>query len=425
MKIKSWDLNLKIRLSAETIFNLLYWMYFPFITIYFSQSLGNHIAGLLMTVPPLISIFGNILGGYLADKMGRRFVMLLGASIQAIMFVGFAVTGNDWISYISFIGIGLGGAVYGPASDAMVADLTPPQERRQVFATFITAKNIGAVLGPALGAFFFFNYRSELLWTCAIVMLLYALAIYLKVYESMPNHELKRLEKTTFKAAFKEEWSGYGTIFRDKPFLLYLFGGVLGVIITMQLDLYLAIYVNDYVPAQDLFNWNNFNLSLNSSEILGWMLGLNGLLFVFFVLPVTKWLSKWSDKNVFILSAVLAGVGTFLLGFTTNIWILFLLTIVFTFGEIVRAPVIDNFIADYAPENARGKYMGASRLQFTIGRFLAPVTVFMSEWISPIGIFSTILILAALSALVYIRLYKVYDNSKIEKVEASSSDLTQ
>ena len=55
----------------------------------------------------------------------------------------------------------------------------------------------------------------------------------------------------------------------------------------MQLDLYLAVYVIDYVPSQTLFSWNGHSLILSSTEILGWVLGLNGLLFVLFILPVT------------------------------------------------------------------------------------------------------------------------------------------
>jgi len=190
LKISSWDISLKIRLTAETVFNLLYWMYFPFITIYFSQELGTSIAGILMTIPPLVAMIGNIVGGNLTDNLGRKSVMLLGSSIQTIMFLFFALSENHWISYMAFIGIGLGRALYRPASHAMVADLVPQQERRQVFATFITGNNIGAVLGPIIGAIFFFNYRIELLLTCTLVMLVYSLVIYFKVKESMPNFEL-------------------------------------------------------------------------------------------------------------------------------------------------------------------------------------------------------------------------------------------
>ena len=71
----------------------------------------------------------------------------------------------------------------------------------------------------------------------------------------------------------------------------------------MRLDLYLAVYVIDYVPSQALFSWNGHSLMLSSTEILGWVLGLNGLLFVLFILPVTKWFRDWKERDVFVLSS--------------------------------------------------------------------------------------------------------------------------
>jgi MFS family permease len=383
-------------------------MYFPFITVFFSEALGSHIAGMLMTFPPLISILGNMAGGNLADRLGRRPVMLAGASLQTIMFAFFAMSSSPWMNYFAFLGVGLGGALYGPASDAMVADLIHKKERRQVFATFITFKNVGAVLGPALGALFFFHYRSELLWTCTAVLLLYSITIYFKISESVPNLTKKEVKINQISNSIKEQWKGYGMIFRDKIFIFYLLGGVFSVIAIMQLDLYLAIYVTNYVPSQLLFSWNDWSSILTSTEVFGWVLGLNGLLFVLFVMPVTKWLKNWSDRDVFILSAILTGTGMFFVGLTTNIWLLFFLTIIFTFGEIVRSPVINNFVSNYAPAHARGQYLGASNLQYTIGRFLAPTTVFMSTWMPPIGVFSFILFCAINGGWFYIHLYKIY-----------------
>ena len=48
MKIRLWSNNLKVRLIGEGFFNMLFWMYFPFITVYFSEKLGSGISGLLM-----------------------------------------------------------------------------------------------------------------------------------------------------------------------------------------------------------------------------------------------------------------------------------------------------------------------------------------------------------------------------------------
>lgn len=410
MHIRIWNTNLKVRLIGEGLFNMLFWMYFPFITVYFSMSMGNSASGALMSIPPLFSLLGGLLGGSLADRWGRRPVMLLGAALQTAMFACFALSPSRWIDYIAFIGIGLGGAVYKPGSSAMVADLVPAQDRRRIFATFATANNIGAVLGPALGAVFFFQYRQELLWTCALVMLLYVAAIFFLVEETRPDVPKRTAGSSTVRRLFAEQWKGYGVIFRDRVFLIYSLAGVFALVPIMQLDLYLAVYVTHEVPAQAVLPWGGSGSPvLSGKEIFGWLVGFNGLLFVLFILPVTKWLQDWKERSVFILSSLLSGFGTFAVGLNGSLWFLLAVTVVFTFGELVRSPVTQSFISRYAPEHARGQYMGADSLQATVGKFIAPVTVFLSGWIAPMGIFSLILAFALVSVALYIVMFRIYE----------------
>ena len=122
MRWFTWDLNLKIRLMGETLFNMLFWMYFPFMILFFSDAFGKTAASMLMTVPPLIGIIGGLYGGYLSDRLGRRPAMLLGAFMQSAMFALFAISSSHWLDYFVYIGVGLGGSIYSPASSAMVAE---------------------------------------------------------------------------------------------------------------------------------------------------------------------------------------------------------------------------------------------------------------------------------------------------------------
>lgn len=399
-----WDRNLKIRLAGETLFNLLYWMYFPFIAVYFSRTLGFSWAGLMMMVPPIISLIGNIIGGNLADSFGRRPVMLLGAAVQTMMFMLFAISANSLFDYMAFLGISIGGALYGPASDAMVADLVEEDHRKEVFATFITFKNVGAVLGPVIGAVLFFEHRTWLLLGCGAVMLLYTIVIYLVIKETVPR--INSSQHVSNLQLVKRQLRDMRLIVKDRAFLYYIAAGIFSVVAIMQLDLYLAVYITEYVPIQTLWQGHEWSIQLEGSEILGWMLGLNGLLFVLFIIPVTKWLKKWTDQHVFILSCMLAGFGMFAVGFTDNFWLLCLLTVIFTFGEIVRAPVLYHFVSRHAPKQARARYMGLANMQFTIGRILAPIPVFLSAWLPPIPIFSVILCCALISMGFYVKLFK-------------------
>ncbi|OZB98418.1 MFS transporter [Paenibacillus sp. XY044] len=410
-----WDLNLQIRLIGDTLFNLLFWMYFPYITLFFSDAFGKTAASMLMAVPPLVSLFGSLFGGYLADRFGRRPAMLLGACMQSCMFAVFALSPSHWLDYAAYIGLGLGGAIYSPGSSAMVADVTPEKDRRMVFATFVTGRNIGAVFGPALGSVFFFQYRHELLWTCTTVTLLYFLTIFFFSRETLPASAKMTRARSKLTAILKEQVVSYGVIFKDKVFALYIAAGILVTIAFMQLDMYLAMYVKEYVPGQALLSFSSWTFNLSSAQVFGLMLGLNGLLFVLCVLPVTKLFEGWSERNILIMSALLFGGGMFLIGLTTHVWLLLVFTFVFTIGELSRSPVTDSFISKYAPEHARGQYMGAANLQFSVGRFIAPVTIMLSSWFPPVVVFGFIFLATILSSLLYVQVFKIIPASYYEK----------
>ncbi|MHC0035288.1 MDR family MFS transporter [Pseudoneobacillus sp. C159] len=421
MKWFSWDINLKTRLIGETLFNMLFWMYFPFLTIYFSEELGEVKAGMMMTVPSIISIFGGMIGGYIADQYGRRKIMLIGAFMQVVFFALFSLSISPWLDYVAFIGISIGKSFYRPASSAMVVDLVPDEERRSVFATFTSANNLGAVLGPIIGVVLFFQYRSELLWTCTAVTLLYSIAILFIIRETMPEREEDVVKNKKLSFVITQQFVNYYVILKDKVFFLYILGGIFITVSMMQLDLYLAVYVRNFVPAQELFSYGEWSVTLRSEEVFGWMLGLNGLMFVLCVIPITKILNGWSERNSLILAALLSGFGMFLVGFTTNAWLLFGITVILTIGEIIHGPVVQNFVSHYSPKHARGQYIGASNLQYSLGRLIAPVTVILSVSLSPVLIFGFIMVCALISAFIYVFMFKVLPMNKMANSNYSDS----
>jgi hypothetical protein len=38
MRIRDWDRNLKVRLFGEALINITFWMFFPFMAIYFTEA---------------------------------------------------------------------------------------------------------------------------------------------------------------------------------------------------------------------------------------------------------------------------------------------------------------------------------------------------------------------------------------------------
>lgn len=399
MELYRWDLNLKVRLFGEGLFNLLFWMYFPFITVYFARTLGVELAGLLMAVPPLFLLVGSLIGGSLADEIGRRPVMLAGTFSQGFLFLVFALSTNAYVDYITYISIGFMGAIYKPASSAMVADLVPTEHLRNVFATFMASNNIGAVLGPLLGAILFFEYRQALLLGCALVLFGYGGLLAVLTSETRPVSTEKTVATTFF-----TQGRSYATILIDPLFRLYLIAGVFALIPIMQLDVYLPVYLIEQTPA-------TFNVS--NTVLFGWLVAYNGLLFVVFIIPVTRVFRAWDERRILLLSTFLGGFGTFLVAFSSNIWYLLIVTTMFTFGELIRSPVSQSFVSHYAPIESRGQYLAIDTLQNTIGKFLAPVTVFASGFLSPLAVFTLILLSAFIGMGLYAKLFDRLNQMKV------------
>ncbi|WP_290770255.1 MULTISPECIES: MFS transporter [Exiguobacterium] len=394
-----WDLNLKVRLFGEGLFNLLFWMYFPFITVYFAQTLGVKLAGLLMTVPPLFLLVGSLIGGSLADEIGRRPVMLVGTFSQGILFFVFALSTNAYVDYITYIGIGFMGAAYKPASSAMVADLVPTEHLRNVFATFTASNNIGAVLGPIFGAVLFFEYRQELLLGCALILFIYGGMLAVLTSETRPVSTAKKVATT-----FRIQGRSYATILNDPLFRLYLIAGVFALIPIMQLDVYLPVY---------LIEQSETIIDVSNTVLFGWLVAYNGFLFVIFIIPVTRSFRLWDEGRILVLSTLLSGFGTFLVAFSSNVWYLIIVTTIFTFGELIRSPVSQSFVSRYAPIESRGQYLAADTLQNTIGKFLAPVTVFASGFLSPLVVFTLILLSAIIGMGLYVKLFDRLNQMKV------------
>lgn len=116
------------------------------------ESLSNAAAysGFLLTAYAALQfVFAPVLGA-LSDRFGRRPVLLVSLAAYAVNYLiaGFATT-LLWL-FIGRVMTGITGATHATAN-ALVADITPPEERAQNFGLLGMAFGIGFIIGPALG----------------------------------------------------------------------------------------------------------------------------------------------------------------------------------------------------------------------------------------------------------------------------------
>ena len=109
--------------------------------------LGGLALGLVVTGAALAGMIGGLVSGRLADALGRKRIMLLAQTISAMVLIvcGFSPDA-PWLPAALIASQFFFGAIR-PASQALVTDLTPVEDRRKAFGLLYFGINIGVALG--------------------------------------------------------------------------------------------------------------------------------------------------------------------------------------------------------------------------------------------------------------------------------------
>ena len=75
-------------------------------------------------------------------------------------------------------------------------------------------------------------------------------------------------------------------------------------------------------------------------------------------LPLTNLTRRVDPQKAMALGYVLIGGGLSLLVFGASLPVLVISIIVLTFGEMIAMPIASSYVADLAPDDMRGRYMG-------------------------------------------------------------------
>ena len=106
--------------------------------------------GLLMAVYSFMQLLLTPVLGRLSDRFGRRPILLLSLLGSVFGYLLFAFQDSIWILLLSRVVAGATGASVATAQ-AVIADVTPPEERARGMGLIGAAFGLGFILGPAMG----------------------------------------------------------------------------------------------------------------------------------------------------------------------------------------------------------------------------------------------------------------------------------
>jgi predicted MFS family arabinose efflux permease len=374
-----------------------------FLTIYVSEQMefGITFATNCFGVFGLGSIVSSIAGGQLADRFGRKPIMLFalfGAAI-ALFTMSFVRDRHTFIALVFAFSLSV--EMYRPAAGAMLGDLVSQQQRPLAFGLMYIAFNLGFAVAAPIGGFFAEHSFALLFWGDALTTACYGLIILVFIRETIPQRGFALSEART-----SDRWSeSIREISGDVTFLLFSIATVLTSTVFMQAFTTLPVYLKQ--------------LGFSEAKV-GLLLSTNGILIVLCQIPITVFLNRFNRILIIMFGEFLIAIGFGLTTFAETAPVILLTIAIWTLGEVVQAAFKQSLVADLAPLHMRGRYMGVFSLCHAVGLTIgAPVGGRLLDRWGPQVLWPACFLAVSLSLAIYGYVY-----IRIQKMESTAPTAT-
>jgi MFS family permease len=345
-------------------------MLFPFFTLYMTKKFGISMTqvGIIFGMFALSSVVGSMIGGALTDRLGRKGMVLFGLVMSALSALLMGLTNQIEYFVLVAILVGMLADSGGPAQQALVADLLPENKRAEGFGILRIVFNLAVVIGPLIGGLMASRSYMLLFIADAIASSITALVVYFTLHETWHPKEEGKAEEPLVKS-----FAGYGKALLDKAFVWYLITCALMVLVYMQMNTTLAVYL------RDVHGVNERGFS--------YILSLNAAMVVLFQFPITRSIERFRPLIVMTVGTLLYAIGFSLYGFTSIYFMFLFAMVIITIGEMLVSPVGQSIVTRLAPEDMRGRYMAVYGfswvIPFAIGPLLAGIVMdnFNPNWL--------------------------------------------
>ncbi len=283
-----------------------------------------------------------------------------------------------WIAMGGLLGIIIGYGIYQPAAYAAVKKLTTPKTAAMGYAMLYALMNLGGFL-PGLisppvrkgsgitGVFWVYVALTGV--GISVVWFIISKKAVKKALDNISLETKGKIEEEEDELkdmSFKEKMRFYLKNFplRDRRFLFFIF-----ILIPVQ-----TLFAHNWLTlplytsrAFDGFVSDNFEFFVNLNPIL-----------IFILTPIVTALTIKKDTyNMMIIGTFIMAAPTFILALGPNFYTLMGYLIIMTIGEAMWQPRFLQWVAEIAPKNMTGIYMGIGQFPWFLTKVL---TSFYSGW---------------------------------------------
>lgn len=316
---------------------------------YLGKSLA--VAGLVLMANAGAGVVGNLLGGFLFDKIGG-FKSIMAGIVISILALAYLVYDHSWYPYIILLTIlGFSGGVIFPSMYAMVGTVWP-EGGRKAFNSIYLAQNVGVAIGPALAGLVASVHIDYIFLANLIFYVIFLFIAYFgyKKLEIAPDRHTDVIRET---ARIKNKAPFYA--------LLIL---VSGYLITWLV----------YSQWSTTISTHALSIGVTLREY-SFIWTINGLLIVVgqpLIKPLIKRLEK-QLKAQMVIGTVIFIISFIVVSFAGSFQMFIASMVILTFGEMIVWPAIPTLASQLAPKGRDGFYQGIVNSAATIGRMIGPL----------------------------------------------------
>jgi MFS family permease len=352
--LKSFPKQLQLMFFGMLISTIGASMVWPFLMIYVRKQVDIPLtqAASIMTINAAAGIIAAFIAGPITDRVGRKWVMVISlfGNGLAYFLLGFAHSFSMFALLMALSGTF--NPLYRVGSDAMIADLIPPEKRADAYALMRLSNNAGISIGPMIGGFISSVSFSISFSLAATGMIIYSLLLAFYAHETLPAGIT--LQEKTIKT-----FSGYLQVLGDSKFLSFIVSFILVQMCAAMIWILLPVYAN-----------NIYNIP---EKQYGFIPTTNALMVVLLQIYITRRTKRFAPLPVLTVGTAFYAIAIGSVALSHSFFGFWICIVIMTIGELIIMPTASTYVADLAPADMRGRYMSVAGLTWSAAAGTGPL----------------------------------------------------
>ena len=388
---ETWEKNLFVLWFSVFVTGMAFSEIMPFMSLYvdtlgqFTKGQLNLYAGLIFSVTYLVSAIVSPIWGKMADRYGRK-PMILRASLGMALIIGaMGLVTNIWELFIlRFIqGVFSG---YVSNANALIATETPKEKSGMALGTLMAGLTGGNLLGPLLGGFLAstFSYRITFIITGILLLLVF-------IFSLLFVHE------RDFKPVAKKKLASAKCVIKVLKDPQMIFGMLLTTLIIQATN-------NSITPIISLYVRELMHHSGDVTLVSGIVAAVPGIATMLAAPKLGQLGDRIGTERILTIGFILAICFFIPTAFITNVWELGILRFLIGISDAAMIPQVQTLLAKNTPIEVTGRIFSWNQSFQNLGNVVGPL---LGAVVSGFFDYSGVFIATALLVLLNLSLFRI------------------